>query len=463
MMPYTLPSSTDTRPVVVIGSGTLGRRVGLIWASKGDTVKIVDDRPEAGRAALSWIKEELPARVEAINGSAGFITVHSNTQEAVKDAWLVVECIPEIKAAKMELLGSLDKWCTEDAIITTISSSFASSELIHDVSEMGRSRVLNTHYFMPPEMPPVEMMSCGYTDPSIFDFLIAKLKDIGMDPVIARKESTGFIYGRIWAAIKREIMRELADGVGTPEDIDKLFRYCFKSEGAPCALMDRIGLQTVCNIEDHYIEEQRDIPSYPVEYIRRNYVDKGRLGQSSGQGLFDYSKSPDTGAKSLEQPPLRSRLVGAWELVEYSAALASDPTSKIYPMGRDATGIIMYTPDGYMSAQLQIPGQPPYAVNSMSGATDEEYIQCAKRYLAYTGPFYIDEGGSEKGEEPILTHSMRNCSFPDWMGNTQRRLFEFEEREGERYLTLETEGTIKVGGEERVARLTWRKLEEKRG
>ena len=53
---------------------------------------------------------------------------------------------------------------------------------------------------------------------------------------------------------------------------------------------------------------------------------------------------------------LRDQLVGAWELIEYSAHLPNDPSNKKYPMGPDAKGIIMYTPDGYMSAQLLTPG-----------------------------------------------------------------------------------------------------------
>jgi hypothetical protein len=47
-------------------------------------------------------------------------------------------------------------------------------------------------------------------------------------------------------------------------------------------------------------------------------------------------------------PALRDQLVGAWELIKYSAYLPSDQSNAIYPMGENAQGIIMYTPDGYM-------------------------------------------------------------------------------------------------------------------
>lgn len=152
-MGKSVPKDFSSRHVVVIGTGTLGRRIGLVWASQGGAVKMVDSRVDAASEALSWIKKELPARVKAIDGSEGEVTIETDTKEAVQGAWMVVECIPEIKDAKIELLGQPDKCCTDDTIIATVSSSYKSRDLIGNVSEQGRARVLNTHYFQPPELP----------------------------------------------------------------------------------------------------------------------------------------------------------------------------------------------------------------------------------------------------------------------------------------------------------------------
>ena len=91
-------------------------------------------------------------------------------------------------------------------------------------------------------------MSCGCPDPAIIDLLVLKLREVGLDPVVAKKESTGLLYNRVWAAMKREVMVVLAEGVGTAGGIVKLFHYSFQSKLAPCELMDKIGLQTVCDI-----------------------------------------------------------------------------------------------------------------------------------------------------------------------------------------------------------------------
>ena len=94
--------------------------------------------------------------------------------------------------------------------------------------------------------------------------------------------------------MKREVMILLADEVGTPEDTDNLFRYFLASQGAPCALVDNVGLRIVCNIEDHYTAERSHIPKYPVDCFRRKYVDKGNLGMMTGAGLGDPEKLSET-------------------------------------------------------------------------------------------------------------------------------------------------------------------------
>lgn len=456
IMSWSPPTDLANQHVAVIGAGTLGRRVGLVWAAKGGSVKVVDAEREVAEKALQWIQSRLPAQSRAVKGTPGQVSIETDAQRAVQKAWMVVECTAEIVEIKINLLGKLDVWCVPSTIIATISSSFKSGDLIADVSDAGRRRVLNTHYFQPPELPPVEIMSCGHTDPAIIEFLVPKLRELGLDPAVAMRESTGLIYNRIWAAMKREVMMVLADHVGTPEDIDKLFRYSFQSQGAPCDFMDRVGLETVCNIEEHYIEERKNISVYPVEYIRKNYVDKGDLGVMTGKGLFNHHEDSTKAGKDKQS--LRQQLVGAWELVEYSAYHKEDPSSKVFPMGKDAQGIIMYTHTGYVSAQLQIPGQPHFKVEDLSGGSKDELAEAGKNYLAYTGPFYLDESG----DEPLLQHHMSTCSFPNWLGNTQRRLVKITKEAEDVYLTLGAEGEIMIMNEMRTPRLIWRRLPENR-
>lgn len=119
---------------------------------------------------------------------------------------------------------------------------------------------------------------------------------------------------------------------------------------------------------------------------------------------------------------LRRQLVGAWELVSYVVYSEKSASNVVYPLGEDAKGIIMYNESGYMSAQLQRRGQKPFAAAWPADGSESELAESAKNYIGYTGPFYLDESGAV----PVLHHGFTISSFPNWLGDTQKRLVKLE-------------------------------------
>lgn len=139
--------------------------------------------------------------------------------------------------------------------------------------------------------------------------------------------------------------------------------------------------------------------------------------------------------------PLRQRLIGTWKLESYVAY--PGPTSIIrkqtYPMTKNVTGSIMYTPDGYMSAQMLIPGQQTF---KRGEGEDPQWTEAAKRFFAYSGPYYITNEGP--GREEILRHTFQVCNLPGWIGDIQIRTHRFEEDGQVLVLGSETPTEIKV-------------------
>jgi 3-hydroxyacyl-CoA dehydrogenase len=80
-------------------------------------------------------------------------------------------------------------------------------------------------------------MTSGSTEDAIFPFLSNELVRAGLHPVTAKRESTGFIFNRIWAAIKREVLAVIAEGVADPATIDGIWREQYSSPFGPCTLM----------------------------------------------------------------------------------------------------------------------------------------------------------------------------------------------------------------------------------
>ncbi|KAK7215871.1 hypothetical protein V2G26_003874 [Clonostachys chloroleuca] len=182
--------------------------------------------------------------------------------------------------------------------------------MLGEIKDTTKSRVLNTHYYMPPQNMVVELMTDGYTDPDIFPFLMDRQKEVGCKPFLSRKESTGFIFNRLWAAIKRETLFILADGVSTPDEIDTLFLELTRSWRGPCRFMDAVGLDTVALIEDHYIRERQLSPIYTVDFLRREYLAKGKLGAKPPHGGL-YPHQPQNVALDSGLAPQTDNLISS--------------------------------------------------------------------------------------------------------------------------------------------------------
>ncbi|UAK26282.1 3-hydroxyacyl-CoA dehydrogenase family protein [Sphingomonas nostoxanthinifaciens] len=285
-----IPDNIATRPIAIIGAGTLGRRIGLMLCTQGAEVRLYDTRPASAQQAVDYIGGALPALLPTIaNGRAGPLVATSDLPTAVEDAWLIIEAVPEIPNLKRSVLANLDKLAPGDAIIASNSSSYPSGELIADVRNV--ERVLTTHFYMPPRVLPVEVMASDKTDDAIVQLLMRQLPLYGVIPFQVRKESVGLIFNRVWAAIKRESLEVVAEGVTTPEELDTLFNLIVGGSFGPFRNMDQVGLDVVLAIEEHYAQTRPGLPEAPRDLLKR-YVEKGRLGVKTGHGFYDDYDAP---------------------------------------------------------------------------------------------------------------------------------------------------------------------------
>jgi 3-hydroxybutyryl-CoA dehydrogenase len=272
---FTVPTDAAERPIVVVGAGTLGRRIAAVFASGGAEVRINDLNAKQREAALAYTQQTIPQLNQRLAEqgkpvAAGSVTATEDLAQALKNAWLVVEAVPERLDIKIPLFGRLDRMAPADALLATNSSSYASSAVIGEVASP--QRVLNMHFAMPPASMAVELMSSGVSTLTLLEQIAQTLRGYGLDPYIARKESTGFI---------------VASGVSTPEDVDGIMRANMGIADGPFQLMDNVGLDVVLDIEEHYAQEFPHLPTGPRALLH-SYVDAGKLGRKSGEGFYKY-------------------------------------------------------------------------------------------------------------------------------------------------------------------------------
>lgn len=135
----------------------------------------------------------------------------------------------------------------------------------------------------------------------------------------------------------------------------------------------------------------------------------GDRAQRSGSGparLQPHHQIPPVHSASAPEPGIRERLAGCWRLVGYQV-YAADGGESDRPLGDDPLGTILYTPDGYMSAQLARPG--PYEDDDEPNAY----------YIAYSGSYDVDE------QAKTVAHHVQVSVIPSWLGTTQIRQVQF--------------------------------------
>jgi hypothetical protein len=112
--------------------------------------------------------------------------------------------------------------------------------------------------------------------------------------------------------------------------------------------------------------------------------------------------------------PLASRLTGVWTLVGYSHQQAGREDT--YPLGAQPEGFLIYTPEGFVSAQLMKPGRSRFQSTDWHEGTPEEYKEAGSGYIAYCGIFEVDE------ENETVTHIPSVALLPNLIHGRQLRL-----------------------------------------
>ncbi|OJJ53542.1 hypothetical protein ASPSYDRAFT_212492 [Aspergillus sydowii CBS 593.65] len=264
--------------VVIIGAGTQGRRLAYMWSSRGGVVYLVDLNQQQLEDGLKYV-EQLRSEATTHSGTWGDVRISTpdSLESILQGAWLVVE----------KILSQLDNLAPSHTIIASNSSSYGIGEVIEGMDLKYSSRLLSAHCYWPPETSAIEIMGHNNTDPALIDILFEQCEKHSFSPFRVRQSSIGYIYNRIWAAIKRETLLALSEGVCNPEEIDAIFKDVLKTPKGPCEQMDVVGLDVVLDIEKHYAEARSGLPSEPQEYLQKMIQD-GKLGVKSGGGFYDY-------------------------------------------------------------------------------------------------------------------------------------------------------------------------------
>lgn len=283
--------SLEIEKIAVIGAGTMGSGIALVFAQAGIEVNMVDIKEEFLQRGNERIKKFLEKGVKKekiTQNEAEEIKkrIHSTTnlEEAVKDVQLVIEAIIENVSAKKDLFSKLDQYCAETTIFASNTSAISISDLASVTNR--QEKFLGMHFFNPPPvMKLVEIIKGKKTSEETVNIIMELCSKIGKVPVPSN-EAPGFIVNRLLWQFLNESYKLLEENVATIEHIDQAVKLGLNHPMGPFELSDYIGLDVMLYIGEYIASELGE--KYAPAKILKKMVDEGKLGRKTGEGFYKY-------------------------------------------------------------------------------------------------------------------------------------------------------------------------------
>ena len=218
----------EKRTAAIVGAGLIGRAWAVVFARAGWHVRLFDAAPNQLAAASQLIERSLDDQEAAgllrdAGGALARIVPCAKLSDALTDAEWVQENLPEQVDLKRTAFAELDRLASPNAILASSTSAIVASQFTADLA--GRARCLVAHPVNPPHLVPVvELCGAPWTSDTTVHRARATMEALGQVPVLIRREIEGFVLNRLQGALLTEAMRLVADGVVSPEDLDKTMR-----------------------------------------------------------------------------------------------------------------------------------------------------------------------------------------------------------------------------------------------
>lgn len=204
------------RHVGVIGAGTIGTSMAMLFVSRGLSVALYDPQPAVLANTARTLKQ---ASIVDLR-----VTFADSVEAATAGAHFVFEAAPERLELKRQLYRELDEVTPENVVIATGTSSLLVSDIQQGLAHP--QRVIAAHPFNPPHLVPlVEICGGRETSPWAVDWGYDFFLALGRKPIRLRKEAVGHIANRLSAALYREAVHLVSAGIASVRDVDDAVRF----------------------------------------------------------------------------------------------------------------------------------------------------------------------------------------------------------------------------------------------
>jgi len=279
---------SDIKRVAIVGAGHQGTRIAYRCAISNYEVVLYSNSErdlERGKGELMRLFDDNFIDKEAAATHKKIVSYTTNLEECVAGADLVIEAIPENLLLKRDIWAKIDLIAQDGTLICTNSSSLPCSRLTDVIKRPDKA--FNINFSDPVHDDLVEVMKGAATSDRTFIAGVKFAFSLKMIPIVTYKEIMGFSYNRVWRAVKREVLHLVDEGYADYQDLDRAWIMDYGTSLGPFAIMDKVGLDVVRDIEKIYYEDSRDERDKPPKLLDE-MITEGRLGVKSGRGFYEY-------------------------------------------------------------------------------------------------------------------------------------------------------------------------------
>ncbi len=233
-------------------------------------------------------KEDLHATQQTVDEAFSRISFYADLAQAVADADLVIEAIPEVAKIKTDFYTQLGKVATEKTIFATNSSTLLPSQFAEVTGRPDKFLALHFASGLWKNNTAEVMKHLG-TDQKVFQDVIEFAKNIGMVALPLYKEQPGYILNSLLVPFLEAAQLLLMNQVADIETIDKTWMIATGAPEGPFAILDAIGINSAFNIVDAKANATRN-PEFAnlANLLKTEYLEKGKLGRATGRGFYTY-------------------------------------------------------------------------------------------------------------------------------------------------------------------------------
>ncbi len=280
---------SDIHHVAIIGSGTLGLRVGLHCALSGFDTTIYDVHAAALEQAQQTQQRILKGlikhgRVTDGEAKAALDRIAWTTDPAVaaQDADFVNESVTEDPELKKKVWADFGPRCPDRAVLTTNTSYLLPSMFAQESGRPERFCAFHFHDVFTANV--VDIMPHSGTEEWIVDFLKELGTKLNQTPIVLQRESPGYVFNAMLMAMLGAAGALVTYDVASIHDVDRSWMGNFKMDRGPFGIMDTVGLDTAW----HIVKARKDEKSQRFARLLHTYVEQGKLGVKSGEGFYTY-------------------------------------------------------------------------------------------------------------------------------------------------------------------------------